>query len=169
MEGNPTSVFTPAQKTFMKWTPGIKHKMYMGSQLVTDNFGWWICQMYSSSINLFHCLGLGWPDWSWGSRNGFQGIRNVGMSRWWWNIFLLIGMYPAAYNIQLNSFFLKESNNTAIVKFNVSRKISSMGGPTLKKKKKRKRGGRWVDGRKSHFKDWMNKSDFAEKSDLTLN
>ena len=49
---------------------------------------------------------------------------------------LLIGVYPAAYNIQLNSFFLKESNNTAIVKFNVSRKISSIGGPTFKKKKK---------------------------------
>ena len=46
VEGNPARVFTPAQKTFMKWTPGIEHKMYLRSQLVTDNFGWWICQMY---------------------------------------------------------------------------------------------------------------------------
>ena len=60
---------------------------------------------------------------------------------------LLIGVYPAAYNIQLNSFFLKESNNTAIVKFNVSRKISSMGGPTLKKKKRKGAEDGWMGGK----------------------
>ena len=37
----------------------------------------------SSSIDYFHCLKLGWPDWSRGRRNRFQGISVVRMSRWW--------------------------------------------------------------------------------------
>ena len=45
---------------------------------------YYVQQTTTNSINLFHCLGLAWPDWCRGRRNRFKGIRIVGMSRWWW-------------------------------------------------------------------------------------
>ena len=39
--------FSIRRKNFYEMdVPGIEHKMYLRSQLVTDNFGWRICQMY---------------------------------------------------------------------------------------------------------------------------
>ena len=38
-----------------------------------------------AAVSIFSGMGtMYWSDWFWGRRNRFQGIRNIGLSRWWW-------------------------------------------------------------------------------------
>ena len=43
---------------------------------------------FSSSSNIFQCGIYYLPDWCWGRRNRFYGIRIMLMSRWWWMIII---------------------------------------------------------------------------------